>query len=240
MNRHKLRLLLIMLVFVALFLLLMSVLVSRLNSENKAPSEPSYQILPELTYPTVPVPPVSQSTAPKETTEPATAETTQATEETVAETTEATEETTEATEETTEATEETTEETTDVVEMDLGLLIAKLAGEQIGKPYKYGTAGPDSFDTSGLLKYCFGQYGISVPRSNAEQAVFGYEISKEELRPGDVVFFWSSQEGKPEYMGIYVGNSIVVAALNDSKPVVEFNIETPYYTSHYVYSRRFF
>ena len=96
------------------------------------------------------------------------------------------------------------------------------------------------FDASGLLVYCFSEQGVSVPRSTAGQADFGYIVAKEEIRPGDAVFFWSTEPGKPEYVGIYVGNSVVIAAMNSSKPVVEFNMETKYYTEHFVFARRFY
>ena len=159
------------------------------------------------------------------------------------ETTQPTETTTEATTEPTTqpTTEETTvPETTEDVVIDTGALAAKIAAEQIGKPYKYGTAGPDSFDTSGLVQYCFKQCGISVPRSNSALAETGYIVDKEDILPGDAVFFWSSTPGSAEYLGIYIGNGMVVAAMNSSKPVIEFNMNSSYYTEHFVFVRRFY
>ncbi len=159
------------------------------------------------------------------------------------ETTQATEETTEVTTEPT--TQPTTEETTvpvttEQVATETGILVAKTAAEQIGKPYQYGTAGPDSFDTSGLVQYCFKQCGISLPRSNSALAETGYIVDKEDILPGDAVFFWSSTPGTAEYLGIYIGNGMVVAAMNASKPVVEFNMNSSYYTEHFVFVRRFY
>ena len=138
-------------------------------------------------------------------------------------------------------TEETTiPETTGQVSSDIGILAAQTAAAQVGKPYKYGTAGPDSFDTSGLVQYCFKQCGISVPRSNSALAEFGYTVDKENILPGDAVFFWSSTAGAPEYLGIYIGDGMVVTAMNPSKPVVEFNMNSSYYTEHFVFVRRFY
>ena len=159
--------------------------------------------------------------------------------ETTAATTIATVETTvETTMETTEAT--TTPETIPETDPDIGAGAAEIAKQQVGKPYQYGTAGPDSFDTSGLIYYCYAQMNISVPRSNSGLAGFGYEVSKEDIRPGDGVFFWSSEPGEPEYLGIYIGDGKVVAAMNSSKPVVEFNMNSAYYTEHFVFVRRFY
>lgn len=139
-----------------------------------------------------------------------------------------------------ETTEETTEATTEAVVQDTGYQAAMLAVDQLGKPYRYGGAGPDDFDASGLLYYCYGQLGISVPRSTSEQAKFGQTISREELKPGDAIFLWSANEGQAESVAIYVGNSVAIASFNDKRPVFEFNIESPYYSEHFVYAKRFY
>lgn len=151
-----------------------------------------------------------------------------------------------ATVETTEATTEpttvpTTEpETVPESDPDIGETVAEVVRQQIGKPYQYGGVGPDSFDTSGLVQYCYKQAGVSVPRSNSALADFGYQVGKDEMRPGDAVFFWSKEPGVPEYLGIYVGDGMVVAAMNPSKPIVEFNMNSAYYTEHFVFIRRFY
>ena len=80
----------------------------------------------------------------------------------------------------------------------------------------------------------------SVPRSNSSLAEYGYIVEKEDILPGDAVFFWSSNPGTAEYLGIYIGDGMVVAALNSSKPVVEFNMNSNYYTEHFVFVRRFY
>ena len=156
---------------------------------------------------------------------------------------ETTQETTEATTEattmpTTEAT--TVPETTEAASADIGLKAAQVAAAQVGKPYQYGSAGPDAFDTSGLVQYCFKQCDISVPRSNSALAGYGYTVDKENIRPGDAVFFWSSTPGTPEYLGIYIGDGKVVAAFNSSKPVTQFDMNSTYYTEHFVCVRRFY
>jgi len=141
--------------------------------------------------------------------------------------------------------EPTTEPTTEPIiteppEDYLGIQAAHKAVEQLGKPYQYGTAGPDTFDASGLLQYCYKVYGVALPRSTKGQSEFGTFVEKENLRPGDAVFFWTSEPGKPEFVGIYVGNNKVVAACNSSKPVCELDITISYYVEHYVFARRFY
>lgn len=225
MNANKLRLLMFVLVFIALTLGILCLALDKLPQWSGQPNSPSEETQ-QTSQPTQSVQP--STTAPAATTEP--------TQETTAETTEATTEAT--TMATTEAT--TVPETTEMVETDIGYAAAMLALEQIGKPYRYGGAGPDDFDASGLLQYCFAEQGVSVPRSTSGQADFGYLVAREELKPGDAVFFWSSNPGTPEYVGIYIGNSIVVASMNSSKPVLEFNMDTNYYKEHFVFARRFY
>ena len=133
-----------------------------------------------------------------------------------------------------------TEPTVPETDPDIGQRAADIAKEQVGKPYVYGGEGPDVFDTSGLLYYCYKQIGIAIPRSNKGLSTYGYVVPKEEVRPGDAVFFWSKEAGVAEWPGIYVGNGKVIASLNPSKPVVEFDMNSPYYTEHFVCVRRFY
>lgn len=152
---------------------------------------------------------------------------------------ETTEETTVATTvETTEAT--TVPETTAGGNYSIGLRAAELAKEQLGKPYVYGTEGPDSFDASGLLQYIYGELDISVPRSVKDQAAFGTEVDREDVQPGDAVFFYSDTPGTAQSVGIYVGDGIFIAAFNSSKPVMEQKFFGDYFTERFVCVRRFY
>lgn len=69
--------------------------------------------------------------------------------------------------------------------------------------YKYGAAGPNYFDCSGFVYYCFGKYGVKLPRSSRDMYLVGKKVNKEELIPGDLVFF---SRGKLEigHVGIVV------------------------------------
>lgn len=161
--------------------------------------------------------------------------------ETTVETTQPTEETTEATEETTEATEETTAPTeTTPPPSNKGEAVAALARAQIGKPYLFGGNGPEAFDTTGFIYYCFRQNGISAPRRLSDQANYGVEVALEDLQPGDVMFFWTSNPGEVEYPAIYVGNGMIVAARNEEHPVTEMNSNSNYYAQRFVTARRYY
>ncbi|MBO9524297.1 MAG: C40 family peptidase [Nocardioidaceae bacterium] len=66
----------------------------------------------------------------------------------------------------------------------------EIAINQVGDPYRYGSAGPGSFDCSGLLYYSMRKAGFShFPRTSDAQAGWGRPVSKSHLRRGDLVFF---------------------------------------------------
>ncbi len=79
---------------------------------------------------------------------------------------------------------------------------------QRGKPYVWAAEGPDSYDCSGLMLYAYAQAGISLPHSSAMQSQMGSPVSRSELQPGDLVFFYSPVS----HVGMYVGNGNMVHA----------------------------
>jgi cell wall-associated NlpC family hydrolase len=82
------------------------------------------------------------------------------------------------------------------------------AYRQLGKPYRWGAAGPDSFDCSGLTMWAWGHAGVSLPHSSRGQYGYGRHVSRSDLQPGDLVFF-----GSPiHHVGIYVGGGRYIAA----------------------------
>ena len=82
------------------------------------------------------------------------------------------------------------------------------AYRQLGKPYRWGAEGPDSFDCSGLSKWAWAKAGVSLPHYSRAQYNEGRRVSRGELQPGDLVFF-----GNPiHHLGIYVGNGRMIHA----------------------------
>jgi cell wall-associated NlpC family hydrolase len=79
---------------------------------------------------------------------------------------------------------------------------------QRGKPYVWAASGPRSFDCSGLTSYAFAAAGISLPHSSRLQSQLGQPVSRENLQPGDLVFFYSPVS----HVGIYIGNGQMVHA----------------------------
>ena len=66
------------------------------------------------------------------------------------------------------------------------------AMRQRGDAYAYGASGPDRFDCSGLVYYSFRRAGFAVPRTSGAQAGFTRRVAKQDMRPGDLMFFTGS------------------------------------------------
>jgi cell wall-associated NlpC family hydrolase len=82
------------------------------------------------------------------------------------------------------------------------------AQTKIGSPYVWGATGPNSFDCSGLTSWAYAQAGVSIPRTSQAQASAGPHISRSNLKPGDLVLFYSDLH----HIGLYAGNGMVLHA----------------------------
>ncbi|MEU4354656.1 C40 family peptidase [Streptomyces virginiae] len=78
----------------------------------------------------------------------------------------------------------------------------------IGKPYVWGSTGPGSFDCSGLTQAAWRSAGVSLPRTTYTQINAGRRVSRDQLAPGDLVFFYSGVT----HVGLYVGNGQMIHA----------------------------
>ncbi|MEU5263685.1 NlpC/P60 family protein [Amycolatopsis sp. NPDC021455] len=79
---------------------------------------------------------------------------------------------------------------------------------KLGAAYKYGATGPTVFDCSGLMLWAYGQAGITLPRTSREQSTFGAAVPRDQLEPGDLVFYYSPVS----HVGMYIGNGQMVHA----------------------------
>ncbi|MEV6925116.1 NlpC/P60 family protein [Dactylosporangium sp. NPDC051485] len=99
------------------------------------------------------------------------------------------------------------------------------AWAQLGKKYVWGTAGPNTFDCSGLTMMAWNAAGVSLPHNAAEQYSRVKHISRSQLVPGDLVFY-----NGLGHVGIYIGNNQIIHAPN-SRTVVKvapIDIDTLY------------
>lgn len=89
------------------------------------------------------------------------------------------------------------------------------ARQKLGSPYVWGATGPDAFDCSGLIQAAYGSAGVALPRTTYAQIDTGQRVSRTELRPGDLVFFYSGIS----HVGLYIGDGQMIHAPNPSSPV---------------------
>lgn len=82
------------------------------------------------------------------------------------------------------------------------------AAAQIGKPYEWAAAGPDSFDCSGLTMYAWNAAGVSLPHSSRAQYSSLPHVARGDIQPGDLLFY-----GNPiHHVGIYEGGGTMINA----------------------------
>jgi cell wall-associated NlpC family hydrolase len=94
---------------------------------------------------------------------------------------------------------------------DAGYALLQAAQSRIGAPYRYGGAGPEAFDCSGLVTYAHRRIGVAVPRTAAQQFAAATPVKRNELRPGDLVFF-RLESRSVSHVGIYAGENRFVHA----------------------------
>ncbi|HMM20820.1 MAG TPA: C40 family peptidase [Selenomonadales bacterium] len=105
-----------------------------------------------------------------------------------------------------------------------------------GAPYRYGGETPKGFDCSGLVQYVFKQQGKALPRTADQQFRTGKKVDKKKLRPGDVVFFSTTEKGA-SHCGIYSGDGKFIHA-SSSRGVMESRLADGYWKPRYLGARR--
>jgi hypothetical protein len=94
----------------------------------------------------------------------------------------------------------------------LGGQAVALAYRFLGVPYVWAGATPKGFDCSGLTMYVYGQLGIRLGHYTGFQYYQGRRVPRDQLQPGDLVFFHASSSGVPGHEGLYVGNGSFIHA----------------------------
>ncbi|MFN8076274.1 MAG: NlpC/P60 family protein [Kineosporiaceae bacterium] len=84
----------------------------------------------------------------------------------------------------------------------------RFACAQLGEPYRWGAAGPGAWDCSGLTMGAWAAAGVGLPHSSRMQAGYGRPVSRSELRPGDLVFFYHPIT----HIGLYLGGGMMIHA----------------------------
>lgn len=127
----------------------------------------------------------------------------------------------------------TTEVGTQILTGAKSTQLNKIYRQWAGTRYRLGGTDRHGIDCSAFMQEIFDKaYGISLPRSTAEQKQIGQKISKNELKQGDLVFF-----RKNNHVGIYLGNGKFMHA-STSQGVTISSMDEQYWARNYTQSRR--
>ena len=119
-----------------------------------------------------------------------------------------------------------------------GQQILSKAQQYLGTPYVYGGASPAGFDCSGFVYYVLKSFGFSPYRTPADQYKQGTFVAKENLQPGDIVFFANTYGSGISHVGIYAGNGQFIHSPNSRSVVSYSDLSSGYWANHYYGARR--
>ena len=111
--------------------------------------------------------------------------------------------------------------------------VVQYAMSQLNTPYVWGGGAPGGFDCSGLVMWAYAQVGVSLPHSSYAQYGYGVPVSRDQLQPGDLVFF----DGLG-HVGIYIGGDQFVHAPHTGDVVKLSSLDDSWYAATYVGARR--
>jgi len=110
---------------------------------------------------------------------------------------------------------------------DRAMKVVNYALKQNGKRYVYGASGPNAFDCSGLAMASYSKVGIRLPHSARQQSKYGRAVSRSNLLPGDLVFFYSPIS----HVGVYIGGGKYIHASTPSTGVKISTLNASYNTA---------
>jgi len=112
--------------------------------------------------------------------------------------------------------------------------VIDIATALLGTPYHYGGTTPyTGFDCSGFVYYTHQQIGITLPRTSFEQYRHTLPITRQHLRPGDLVFF-HSKRGRIDHVGIYLGANRFIHSPGKGKVISVTALDHPYWRPRFV------
>lgn len=111
--------------------------------------------------------------------------------------------------------------------------IVTLAKQYLGVPYQYGGSTPTGFDCSGYISFVFHQIGKELPRTADQQATVGIQVNIDDLQPGDIVFFATTDEPTISHSGLYIGDRMFIHASSAAKKIIISNLDEPYWRNSF-------
>lgn len=104
----------------------------------------------------------------------------------------------------------------------------------LGVPYVYGANGPDAYDCSSFTQAVYAHFGYDLYRRSPDQPLNGRPVSRDELQPGDLVFFRTIAGAYISHVAIYAGNGAIIHASSGSRMIRYASLYEPYFTNSYV------
>ena len=112
--------------------------------------------------------------------------------------------------------------------------IVQYASQYLGIMYRYGGKNPSTgFDCSGFVYYVFSHFGYTLNPGASNQMRNSTRISKEELLPGDLVFFNNGSAALASHVAIYIGDGKIIHATRTGRPVSINSLSESYYSRYY-------
>jgi len=114
--------------------------------------------------------------------------------------------------------------------------VLDVAQQYLGRPYRFGST-QGSYDCSGFVRQVFAELGVDLPHSAREQFDLGDRISRDDLAPGDLVFFRTYRRGA-SHVGIYIADDKFIHAATRGGQIQVDSLDQSYYASRYLGARR--
>lgn len=127
---------------------------------------------------------------------------------------------------------------------ELASEIIDYARQYLGRPYRYGATGPKTFDCSGFTSHIFRNAGVELPRTSRSQFTQGQSVPKDQIKPGDLLFFSGRKGGKNVgHVGMAVevdpkDGTIRFIHASSSRGIAHDSLSTPYFSRRYLGARR--
>jgi cell wall-associated NlpC family hydrolase len=128
--------------------------------------------------------------------------------------------------------------------------IVDLAKKYLGTPYSWGGGGKSGpskgfgrgantvgFDCSSFIQFLYAKYGVDIPRVTYDQVKVGQKIDRQNLQPGDAVFF--AHGGDVGHVGMYIGNGKFIHAPRTGDVIKISSLDDSYYSQHFYGGRRY-